>query len=200
MSSAVLVHTNGWGPWFQVSIQARMSASRAWTLSTDPQFIDKVRDIVGLYLNPPQAALVLCVDERPRCRRWTAPLRSSRCCQAPRSGPPMSMSATGHQPVRRPGRRRGQGHHRSDRTTPRHRVPPLSGPHRPRRSARSCCARDLRQLLHSQDPGDPAVADCPPAVPAALHPDLQLLAEPGRALHRRVDHQVASTWYPPLGG
>jgi transposase len=35
-----------------------------WKLSTDPQFIDKVRDIVGLYLNPPQAALVLCVDEK----------------------------------------------------------------------------------------------------------------------------------------
>jgi transposase len=33
-------------------------------LSTDPQFIDKVRDIVGLYLNPPQAAMVLCVDEK----------------------------------------------------------------------------------------------------------------------------------------
>src|SRR5918993_1777088 len=33
-------------------------------LSTDPQFIDKVRDVVGLYLNPPQAALVLCVDEK----------------------------------------------------------------------------------------------------------------------------------------
>jgi transposase len=35
-----------------------------WKLSTDPQFIDKVRDIVGLYLDPPQAALVLCVDEK----------------------------------------------------------------------------------------------------------------------------------------
>jgi transposase len=33
-------------------------------LSTDPQFLDKVRDIVGLYLNPPEAALVLCVDEK----------------------------------------------------------------------------------------------------------------------------------------
>jgi transposase len=33
-------------------------------LSTDPQFIDKVRDVVGLYLDPPQAALVLCVDEK----------------------------------------------------------------------------------------------------------------------------------------
>jgi len=33
-------------------------------LSNDPQFIEKVRDIVGLYLNPPEAALVLCVDEK----------------------------------------------------------------------------------------------------------------------------------------
>jgi transposase len=33
-------------------------------LSGDPQFIDKVRDVVGLYLNPPEAALVLCVDEK----------------------------------------------------------------------------------------------------------------------------------------
>jgi len=36
----------------------------AWKLSTDPQFIDKVRDIVGLYLDPPERALVLCVDEK----------------------------------------------------------------------------------------------------------------------------------------
>jgi transposase len=33
-------------------------------LSSDPLFIDKVRDIVGLYLNPPDRALVLCVDEK----------------------------------------------------------------------------------------------------------------------------------------
>jgi transposase len=33
-------------------------------LSPDPLFIDKVRDIVGLYLNPPEAAVVLCVDEK----------------------------------------------------------------------------------------------------------------------------------------
>ncbi len=33
-------------------------------LSSDPLFVDKVRDIVGLYLNPPDRALVLCVDEK----------------------------------------------------------------------------------------------------------------------------------------
>jgi transposase len=38
--------------------------SEAFKLSPDPQFIDKVRDIVGLYLNPPDAAVVMCVDEK----------------------------------------------------------------------------------------------------------------------------------------
>jgi transposase len=38
--------------------------TEVFKLSPDPQFIDKVRDIVGLYLNPPEAAVVLCVDEK----------------------------------------------------------------------------------------------------------------------------------------
>jgi transposase len=35
-----------------------------FTLSTDPQFVDKVVDVVGLYHHPPEAAVVLCVDEK----------------------------------------------------------------------------------------------------------------------------------------
>ena len=38
--------------------------SRSFKLSNDPFFIEKIRDVVGLYLNPPQNALVLCVDEK----------------------------------------------------------------------------------------------------------------------------------------
>ena len=47
-------------------------------LSTDPQFIEKVRDVVGLYLNPPQAAMVLCVDEKTQVQALdrTAPILS----------------------------------------------------------------------------------------------------------------------------
>jgi hypothetical protein len=37
---------------------------KTFKLSKDPLFIEKVRDIVGLYLNPPDKALVLCVDEK----------------------------------------------------------------------------------------------------------------------------------------
>ncbi len=36
----------------------------SFKLSSDPMFVDKVRDIVGLYLDPPRRALVLCVDEK----------------------------------------------------------------------------------------------------------------------------------------
>jgi transposase len=47
-----------------------------WKLSTDPQFIEKVRDVVGLYLNPPDKALVLCVDEKSQMQALdrTAPM------------------------------------------------------------------------------------------------------------------------------
>jgi transposase len=38
--------------------------SETWKLSKDPLFVEKVRDIVGLYLNPPDRALVLCTDEK----------------------------------------------------------------------------------------------------------------------------------------
>ncbi len=38
--------------------------SKSFKLSTDPFFVEKVRDIVGLYLNPPDHAIVLAVDEK----------------------------------------------------------------------------------------------------------------------------------------
>jgi transposase len=38
--------------------------TETFKLSKDPQFIEKTRDIVGLYLDPPDRALVLCVDEK----------------------------------------------------------------------------------------------------------------------------------------
>ena len=42
--------------------------SKSFKLSTDPFFVEKVRDIVGLYLNPPDKALVLCMDEKSQCQ------------------------------------------------------------------------------------------------------------------------------------
>jgi transposase len=50
--------------------------TESFKLSPDPQFIDKVRDIVGLYVNPPDGALVLCVDEKAQIQALdrTAPV------------------------------------------------------------------------------------------------------------------------------
>jgi transposase len=42
-----------------------LQRQRSWCVSTDPQFTPKAADIVGLYLNPPEKALVICVDEKP---------------------------------------------------------------------------------------------------------------------------------------
>ena len=48
--------------WRAFSLQPHRSET--FKLSTDPQFVEKVRDIVGLYMSPPQNALVVCVDEK----------------------------------------------------------------------------------------------------------------------------------------
>lgn len=50
--------------------------TETFKLSPDPQFVEKVRDVVGLYVNPPEGALVLCVDEKSQIQALdrTAPV------------------------------------------------------------------------------------------------------------------------------
>jgi transposase len=48
--------------WRAFSLQPHRTET--FKLSTDPQFVEKVRDIVGLYIDPPEKALVICVDEK----------------------------------------------------------------------------------------------------------------------------------------
>ena len=57
-----LSHTTVRRIWAAFSVQPHRSET--FKLSSDPLFVDKVRDIVGLYLSPPDRALVLCVDEK----------------------------------------------------------------------------------------------------------------------------------------
>jgi len=42
--------------------------TEGFKLSNDPFFVEKLRDVVGLYLSPPDKALVLCVDEKSQCQ------------------------------------------------------------------------------------------------------------------------------------
>ena len=67
-STRSMARATGYAPstihrmWQAFSLQPHRSET--FKLSADPYFVDKVRDIVGLYMDPPQHALVLCVDEK----------------------------------------------------------------------------------------------------------------------------------------
>jgi transposase len=168
-------------------------------LSPDPQFIDKVRDIVGLYLNPPEAAVVLCVDEKSQIQALDrsapvlplmpgVPARQSH--DYLRNGTTNLYAAldvaSGQVLAEMTPRHRAEEFRRFlnliDASVPAH----LAG------------ARRARQLLHPQDALDPTLACPPSALHAPLHPDLQLLAESRRALVRRTDHEMDQTRQPPL--
>jgi hypothetical protein len=59
---------------------------QTWKLSADPQFIDKVRDVVGLYLDLPRRPWFSRSMRGPRSRPWTGPRPACRCCQPHRRG------------------------------------------------------------------------------------------------------------------
>jgi transposase len=131
----------------------------SWNLSTDPQIIEKVRDIVGLYLDPPDGAMVLAVDEKSQMRALdrTAPVL------------PMMPGVPGrqtHDYVRHgttslfaaldvaTGKVIGQHQHRH-----RHQeFPRFLEDYRREHPGRVRSSLDLRQLRHPQDPADPTVA------------------------------------------
>jgi len=69
---------------------------QTWKLSKDPQFIAKVRDVVGLYLNPPERGSCSVSMRSPRSRRSTGPRRSCRCCPGPPSAPRTTTAARAH--------------------------------------------------------------------------------------------------------
>jgi transposase len=70
--------------WRAFSLQPHRSET--FKLSTDPLFIEKVRDVVGLYMNPPEHAIVLCVDEKSQMQALdrTQPLLPMRPGQVER--------------------------------------------------------------------------------------------------------------------
>src|SRR5579863_4957121 len=58
--------------------------TKTFKLSRDPKFLEKLTDVVGLYLNPPDQAIVLCVDEKSRIQALNRtqpglPLKKGRC-------------------------------------------------------------------------------------------------------------------------
>jgi hypothetical protein len=162
-------------------------------LSKDPLFIEKVRDIVGLYLNPPDKALVLCVDEKAQIHALD------------RSQPVLPM---------RPGQveRRTHDHTRHGTTTLFAALNAKSGRvisefHRRQR------AREFRTFLHTIHARVPPALDVHlildnssphktaaihrwlarhPRVPPALHADRRLVDQSRRALVCRPHREAAA--------
>ena len=114
-------------------------------LSKDPLFIEKVRDIVGLYLHPPDRALVLCVDEKAQIQALdrSQPLLPMRPGQAERRTPDYLRHGT----INLFAAARRQGWHRDRRVPsapPRGRVSQLPCNHRRRGARRPGAALDPR--------------------------------------------------------
>jgi transposase len=124
---------------------------RSWCVSTDPQFAAKAADIIGLYLNPPEKALVLSVDEKPSIQaleRATGYVQTSsgKIVQGLKST--YKRHGTG-QPVCRSGDCH-RGHPRQDHTDQKaRRLPSLFVRDHRGSVTRPANPRYPRQLLHS---------------------------------------------------
>jgi transposase len=172
--------------------------TETFKLSTDPLLIDKVRDIVGLYMHPPTHAVVFCVDEKSQIQALdrTQPVLPMRPGQVERRthdyrrhGTTTLFAALNvktselitqfHQ------------RHRSiefrqfldavDAAVPRH--------------------LDVHLIMdnygHPQDAVDSKLVREAPALSRPLHADLRLVAQPRRALVRRAHEQATAPRRPP---
>src|SRR5215468_1865146 len=68
--------------WKQHNLKPHLT--KTFKLSRDPQFVEKLQDVVGLYMNPPEKALVLCVDEKSQIQALDRtqpglPMKPGRC-------------------------------------------------------------------------------------------------------------------------
>src|ERR671933_591205 len=141
--------------------------TETFKLSPDPQLVEKVRDIVGLYLNPPERALVLCADEKSQIQALD------------RTQPMLPM---------RPGQleRRTHDYKRHGTTSlfaalelKTSRV--IGQLHRRQRSPGSRCPYRAGQLRNPQDRHHSEMVCQTTTLSCALHAHVRVLDQPGRA-------------------
>ena len=167
-------------------------------VSPDPDLVEKIRDLVGLYLDPPAAAAVFAVDEKPQIQALN------------RTAPILPMLPTTPQRATHDYQRNGtvdlfaaleiatgkvitdiRARHTSDDFVAFLNKINRNVPQGPRR------ARHLGQPLRAQDPDRAALAATAPPVPPPLHPDLRVMDESRRTLVLRAHHQETATLRPP---
>ncbi len=172
--------------------------SETFKLSNDPLLIEKVRDIVGLYMNPPAHAVVFCVDEKSQIQALdrTQPLLPMRPGTG-RAADARLQTARHDDAVCRAERQDGQAGHGVPSSSSLGRVSAV--PRRDRRGGAKEVRRppDHGQLRDAQNRPDPKLVRETTALPRALHADLRIVAEPGRAVVRRADEQTVATRRAP---
>ena len=156
---------------------------RGFKVSRDPKFVEKLEDIVGLYMSPPEHALVLCCDEKSQMQALDRtqpglPLKKGRADTMThdykRNGTTTLFAALNVLD----GQVIGQC---QQRHTPRG-VAEVPAADRPPDAQGQDAASDRRQLRHAQAPRRAGVAGQASALPHALHAHLGVVAEHGRAL------------------
>ena len=173
--------------------------TETFKLSTDPLFVEKVRDIVGLYLSPPERALVLWVDEKSQIQALdrTQPLLPMRPGQIERRTHDYARHGTLSLFAA------------LDAATGRSSA--MLSPVIADASSWASCARSKRNVPRGLDVhlvmdnyathktrADPKVARRAGAMACSLHPDRQLLGQSGRALLRRRHRKANPPRRPPL--
>ena len=170
-----------------------------WKLSKDPLFVEKVRDIVGLYLDPPERAMVLCVDEKSQIQALD------------RSAPTLPMLPGTPARATHDYKRHGTSSLFAALDTANGKViRSLHDRHR---------AIEFKKFLVKIDKNVPAELEVhlildnyathktpaikrwlarPSALSPALHPHRRELDQPGRALVRRAHLAQAAPRHPPL--
>ena len=187
---------------------SRMTISRIWRafglqphrtdtfkLSPDPLLIEKVRDIVALYMNPPDHALVLCVDEKTQIQALdrTQPLLPLRPGQLERRTHDYKRHGTTSlfaalelktsQVIAQPKRRHRSAEFRQFLDEIEVQVPD-----------RTRCAYHCGQLRNPQNRHHPEMVRQTPALSRPLHAHLRFLDQPGGTMVRGTHQQANSTW------
>ena len=190
-----LSHTTVSRIWRAFSLQP--DRTETFKLSPDPLFIEKVRDIVGLCLDPPDRALVLCVDEKYQIQaldrtRPLLPLRPGRVERRThdyvRHGTTSLFAALDA----RTGKVWPMPPAPSNRG-----IPQVPRCHRGRGAYRVGRAPDCGQLRHPQDGADPELVRQTAPLPYSLHAHQCLLAEPGGALVWAAHRKAVAPWSAP---
>jgi hypothetical protein len=175
---------------------SRMTVSRIWRafglqlhrsatfkLSPDPLLIEKVRDIVGLYMNPPDHALVLCVDEKTQIQALdrTQPLLPLRPGQLERRTHDYKRHGTTSLFA---ALELKTSNDRATQVAPSLcGISPLPGRNRSASFRRTGCAYHCGQLRNPQNRHDPEMVRQTPALSCPLHPHLRFLDQPREPLN-----------------